>query len=217
MTDLQEHLAMQKTFLSNSIELFDRCEIEAIRLATTIRVLVHDTKHSTSLLQRLGQKEQVGYVDTAYEPNVFAGFNISGVAVEVEHNEFIANTPYAGLVAKEICSHHLGASMYFKPRFQHSLPKTAYPQLDFASWWGATIFDNKNGMTLSRRELVCWAANKDGGAHIDEKLPAGYESMKQAKQIRILVDGKTQDFQNVPLYASICQVGWELRKSVDGL
>jgi hypothetical protein len=69
-TDLIDHLKRQKAFLGRSSHAFDAgAEDEAVRLATVIRVLVHDTPNSTSLLTHLGVKEQLTYVDTAERIN----------------------------------------------------------------------------------------------------------------------------------------------------
>src|SRR4051794_38541440 len=63
--DLERLLREQVTFLRRSAEAYDAGdEAEAKRLATHVRVLVHDTESSHSLLGLLGVKEQLGYEDT---------------------------------------------------------------------------------------------------------------------------------------------------------
>src|SRR4051794_39690166 len=64
--ELRRKLAEQLDFLRRSVDLFDAGhESEAIRLAVPIRVLVHDTGKSTSLLQLLGVKDTQRFHDTA--------------------------------------------------------------------------------------------------------------------------------------------------------
>lgn len=54
--ELQAHLAEQLGFLERSADAFDNgYEDEAKRMATAIRVLVHDTNQSISLLKQLGR------------------------------------------------------------------------------------------------------------------------------------------------------------------
>src|SRR3954465_14733121 len=55
--ELQVHIARQLGYLRRSARLFDEGDRdEAIRIAVTIRVLLHDTGVSTSLLSLAGSK-----------------------------------------------------------------------------------------------------------------------------------------------------------------
>lgn len=63
--DLQRHLNEQLGFLERSTASFDQgYEDEAKRLAVTLRVLLHETAQSHSLLGQLGRR-QGAFVDTA--------------------------------------------------------------------------------------------------------------------------------------------------------
>lgn len=54
--ELMNHLYEQMAFLKRSAEHYDAGEFsEAKRLAATLRVLLHDTDRSVSLLSQLGQ------------------------------------------------------------------------------------------------------------------------------------------------------------------
>jgi hypothetical protein len=69
-----QHLHEQMTFLRGSAESYDAGDFsEAKRLATTLRLLLHDTKKSRSLLTHLGLKNKLRFVDTAGEirPDTF--------------------------------------------------------------------------------------------------------------------------------------------------
>ena len=60
--ELINHLQEQVRFLNASARSFDEgFEGEAKRLSLVIRVLLHDTKRSTSLLTSLGLKEKLWY------------------------------------------------------------------------------------------------------------------------------------------------------------
>lgn len=53
--DFKAHLSRQLTFLWRSCEAYDEGHTdEAVRIASVIRVLIHDTPKSTSLLNHLG-------------------------------------------------------------------------------------------------------------------------------------------------------------------
>jgi hypothetical protein len=65
---LLENLAESTQFLISSASSFDRgYEAEAKRLAVTLRVLLHDTPQSHSLLDLLGVKDQIRFTNTAAE------------------------------------------------------------------------------------------------------------------------------------------------------
>lgn len=67
--DLLGHLRDQFDFLETSGAGFDAGRTaESKRLATTIRILVHDTAASTSLLRQLDVKDDLLFVDTSVEP-----------------------------------------------------------------------------------------------------------------------------------------------------
>jgi hypothetical protein len=64
MPTFQQQLQEQIGFLDASCAAYDYGnKSEALRLATTIRVLVHDTSNSTSLLKHLGVKETMEMID----------------------------------------------------------------------------------------------------------------------------------------------------------
>jgi hypothetical protein len=57
--ELEDHLKEQLDFLITSCDLYDRGKLsEAKRIAATIRILFHDTKHSRSLLGQLEKKRK---------------------------------------------------------------------------------------------------------------------------------------------------------------
>ena len=65
--DLLVKLENQMAFIKSSASAFDSGNIrEAARLATSVRVLLHDTNSSHSLLKQLGVKNQIKYHDTAF-------------------------------------------------------------------------------------------------------------------------------------------------------
>jgi hypothetical protein len=211
----KEQLRRQKRFLLNSMHLFENFEEEAIRMATTIRVLVHDTTSSTSLLTHLDIKKSTQFYNTALPEGSFAGFNLNGVNVQVDWDDFIRNTPYAALVAKEIISVNGNIRMAFKPFAKNAnRDVNEYPTQGFDDWWEGKVYDDKNGKEMTRKQLILAASNKDGGAHVDTVLPPNYVAIKNSNFVDIIVDGQQRDFDNVPLYSSIYQVGWELLQSL---
>ena len=95
-THLKHQVLRQLRFIENSCVSFDNgFKDEAVRIATTIRVLIHDTKKSRSLLGLLDVKDKVKIISTIQQPDtknitLFDGistFTMNGVQPNLEiHN-----------------------------------------------------------------------------------------------------------------------------------
>lgn len=131
LDDLGRHLREQAQFLRNSADAYDRgFEGEARRMATVIRVLVHDTKRSKSLLGQLNLLH-IEFYDTAsnWNPKNLLGFH--------------------GLVQMRLWD---GPAEYRAPldnRSPHILRWTT-----FQKWWGKIVFVDRQRHSLSRKDLV---------------------------------------------------------------
>lgn len=142
--ELLQHLKRQMTFLRNSAAAYDQgSPEEAIRIAVVIRVLCHDTPNrSTSLLTHMGKRDTLHLVTTAkaLPPSI--------AAHPLDFGELLG-----GMV--------FGETIHYTP-----VPADS-PTIACPAWWSQTVFihDNK---PYSRGEVVRTAANKDGGAHVDE-------------------------------------------------
>jgi hypothetical protein len=154
--ELERHLSDNVRFLQASAAAFDSGFFgEAKRLATTIRVLVHDTGSSHSLLRLMGRKDQLAYVNTANAHN-----------------------------PRNLLSHHGLVGFRFGPdgaRYFAPLgdgpPSRNRPRATFADWWGEKVIVDNAGGIFTRKDLVLALANKDGGAHVDPKLDATYAAL----------------------------------------
>lgn len=192
----REHLIKQLGFLRRSCEAYDANYIdEAIRIATVIRVLIHDTKKSTSLLNHLGATT-INLLSTTEEPSSETFFYMGlGVKTATTTPDDITAT-YAPL---------------FDGPIQHFVP--------VSKWWNQVVYVLNPTTRLTRRDIVLAAANKDGGAHVDPKLDPMYEALAKEGATGALVyqrDGKvaTYTFTNAHLVA-IRQMGYELLHSPD--
>jgi hypothetical protein len=146
-------LRRQLGYLERSAALYDSGQVdEAIRIATTIRVLVHDTRNSTSLLSHLGAKT-IAFATTAKpEP----------IPVNVLFQEDLVSFTARGLGAKtdprDICCH-----------------------IPVDQWWGQVVHIAGRDAQLTRRSIVLFAANQDGGTHVDEEVsPHGRKLLEGA-------------------------------------
>jgi len=147
--ELEEHLERQLRFLEASSAAFDNgYEDEAVRLSLGVRILLHDTNNSRSLLSLLSKKN-IQFADTAFEPDSDSVAAHGGLV-------FIA----------------MGA---MQPRFVAGLDDVpSLRWISFDEWWNAPVFVDQKRNILTRKNLVLIAANQDGGAHVDPDLDEAY-------------------------------------------
>ncbi|MBM4724339.1 hypothetical protein GS439_19345 [Rhodococcus hoagii] len=148
--DLRADLDEQMYFLRASMEAYDRgAHIEAKRLAVTIRVLVHDTRMSRSLLGQMGVKERLRWL-----------FSGGGV-----HPANLLST--LSLTIMRLGGDGNGMSTFeYVPRQEDDMIAEGV-LTDFEIWWNAPVIKDSEQQEFSRKDLVLGLANKDGGAHID--------------------------------------------------
>ena len=226
LEDLNQHLKVQLYFLDTSLSNFSKQnniyqienkavgeakvleinpEVEAVRLATVIRVLVHDTNSSTSLLRHLGTKDEMEFINSA-SPNDGRLHSMTGL--HGVRGSGIGQ--YFGLVAKV----NSGSSLVATPLFQQHLKEwySSYERQNFEQWWESEIM-KVSGQGHTRAELVKNVANKDGGVHVDGMIPEKYHlSKRTALNLNIL--GIKTEFERNVVYASIAQIAWELLNSI---
>ncbi|MFJ2502533.1 hypothetical protein [Microbacterium sp. NPDC087592] len=152
--DLLQLLAEQLELLDLHCERFDSGRrVTSLSLSTTIRVLVHDTSSSHSVLGSLGVKETMRFLD-ASDYQRLAQFSKPGDR-RVQGSE-------PGLVAAFFPDE---GDPYFIPRFE--TPEPDLPERAFEDWWQLPTMSDDSGYEFSRRNLVLTVANKAGGAHVD--------------------------------------------------
>jgi hypothetical protein len=154
--ELVDRLREQLRFLERSGEAYDEgYHDEAKRLAVVIRVLLHDTNSSRSVLGLLGVKDQLKFTDTAGE-------------IEPEN---LLSTP--GLVMFRMG----GGEAEYVPPLDDLTPPRQNPPRPFDEWWTMHVTKDANGNLFARKDYVLSVANKEGGAHVDPQLdPRGLVS-----------------------------------------
>ncbi len=166
MSELEDQLARKILVLLGHCEQFDSSFDVAwiAEIATDVRVLVHDTDRSRSLLgqlQHLGRGSRtLHFLDTT-------GTGRGGVQTRAREGTLPDGFP--------LCSLRLG------PRGRNHVSYVARSDGDqsrfvsFDEWWTKPIVRLTTGETKSRKWLINTVANKDGGAHVDlEGRPAAY-------------------------------------------
>jgi hypothetical protein len=189
--DFIEHLRRQLGFLERSCASYDAgYKDEAIRIATIIRVLIHNTRASTSLLKHLNETT-INLLSTTTEPSP-------------------QTISFIGLGIMRITG---GKSDYVPKLGDGPSINASVPVI---KWWDQIVMV-LNGQRISRKDIVLAAANKDGGAHVDAELSAEYKALAKDGAVGSFVY-QTQDARvEAPIQGahlvSLRQLGYELLHS----
>lgn len=188
--ELQAQLQEQISFLKSSIKLFDEGNTaEAKRLATTIRVLFHESKTSTPLLKQL---------------NMLGGKFLS-TNIPFSPTNLLS---HGGLVA--IQASHIDV----KPvALLDDAP--VKQNLSFADWWSEIVFKDQKGNEFSRKDLITFLADQDGGAHVDPAIGEKFSDLSRKNSLMWskVKDDVEEDINHLELVA-IRQIAHEVLKSI---
>jgi hypothetical protein len=189
---LRDQLVRQMGFLQRSCILFDAgYHDEAIRIATAVRILLHDTSKSTSLLTLCHAK----------------GIHLLSTCEPMEQ--------------VQSCLFFEGLDRYstgsFSPKLGASTFKEEIPAL---MWWTQVVVLLEYNRHISRRDLVLAAANRDGGAHVDDLTPE-YQRLTDGSWVLAspcLSAGHDFDLINADIFRethfmALRQIGYEVLSS----
>lgn len=153
---LIEQVKRQLTYIERSCRIFDSGDRdEAIRIATHVRTLFHNTKNTKSLISYF-HRPHLHLLSTIEAPSgipyILLTGNLSKLSVEFKDGCIVGieSTPY--LQSEADANHRL---------------------VPLHQWWNEQVYVI-DGQSISRSDIVLWAANKDGGAHVDIELPQLY-------------------------------------------
>jgi len=169
-------------------------------LATTIRVLVHDTTSSHALLGQLGELTTMLFTDTS---------------LPINPNNLILS--HGGLVLMKMTT---GKGIEWVPRTEIPPSPGAEPRdVQFTPWWNTEVMRDSQGTLWSRRRMVLTIANKEGGAHIDPDRPVDVRAIEEENSMGWTyhdpINGD-QPMSDGPLMPSIRQIAYELEASITG-
>ncbi|UAA39804.1 hypothetical protein KIH87_05465 [Paraneptunicella aestuarii] len=176
-------------------------EVLALPISTAIRVLLHDTKNSTSLLTHLNKSKENFFSTNLKDSRecVHLGL-VRRVNIGVKDG--------VGGEAKYL---PLCYGKYFSTEEQGKY-------LSFNEWWEKEgIFVNEQS-TLTRKDLVLNVTNKDGGAHFDKKVKKNYDAFRHSWSggscLSGINSGIKRGYDNIPIYPAIRQIGYELLRTL---
>lgn len=195
-SDFSTHLAEQICFLQSSAKLYDAGnEIEAKRMATTLRILLYQSPNpkskSQSLLGQMHLRKSMKFVSTAQ--------------------------PYqANNLLTQQCLLYLNFSNG-KITFYPPLGKSHAYLCNLQQWANEIVLTDFKRNTYRRKDIITLLANKDGGAHVDAEIPDDLEALKSPNVTAWFVaraDGTQQTPENDAVYASMRQMAFEVLTSL---
>ena len=167
-------------------------------LATTIRVLVHDTNQSHALLAQVGELKRMPFINTSAPIN--------------PRNLLKA---HGGLVIMRIAT---GIGATWVPRVGLPPAPDAQPRdAQFAPWWNTDVMRDSDSTLWSRKRMVLAIANKEGGAHIDPEQPVDVHAIEEENSMGWTYQDPIKGDQPMsegPLLPSIRQIAYELEHSI---
>ncbi len=169
-------------------------------MAVTIRVLLHDTHDSISLLSQLSYKDKRFLNTSNYEGYIKTPWDV---------------LVYTGLIGTSLVPYE--NKIEFIPILD---PREDFPiqWREFKLWWKMVVMKKDTlGTTFERRDLILNMANKDGGAHVDPVIQSEYAAI--TRQNSFGVTGQVGKFQSPkpiphPEKAAVRQIAHEVLKSL---
>lgn len=182
----QEKLAEQLGFLKSSLQGYkDGNEAEALRIATTIRVLLHETGSSNPLLKQI-------------DPN-YLNLTI------LDTPEIVPSKPGGKILF--LFGVGVSVSIGKGPQPVTDLNNPKLQLLPLKQWWNrpVLVFSDPNGqqVSFSRKNLLLILANKEGGAHVESKVPVAYEKYVVDAGVPFIVNGVKTDSVHLAQFASV--------------
>lgn len=197
--ELREKLNQQIELLILANENFDRGkEITALHIGSIIRVLLHQTNQSHSLFDQLDIKK-IPFFDTAHNIN---------------------KGKYLGLIIKFMSdvTDGKGGEVLYKPIYTSDFHFKNKNWIDFDSWWNKKIFINGNGDSLTRKELILFLANQEGGSHVDPQIDEIYDKFRHSYSGGVKIFGGSsgieRKFDNIPVFPAARQISFELLETL---
>lgn len=160
MDRFKEQLATHLRFIERSCHAYDAGDkAEVQRIATSARVIFHQTKSSTSLLTHLSATG-ISMLSTTCSP---AGpgqpSNLASLVVQVTDQ---------------------GATFKSRALLGNAKMRRFVP---FTEWWENEVVCLTVKAQMTRKSLVQAVADQDGGAHVDATLKPGYAAIKSGADL----------------------------------
>lgn len=197
--DYMAQLKKQAVFINNSCDLYDKgFHDEAIRIASALRIIFLKSRTNKSIIEKLPVATMFS---TAGGAPPGASFFPNLTALKI--------TKYVGdpeFIPKIHVTDDSGKLVTPKGRF-----------ISLNEWWEKEpVYVLANNEVYVRKSLAKMVADKDGGTHVDENIPANYEKLISGAGCSITLNPETEKrtvpFKNAHLSA-LRQIGFEVLHS----
>jgi hypothetical protein len=166
-------------------------------MATNIRILVYDKGDSSrSLLKQLGRKH-INFYDTS------RGIDHQNLIPAIQHSLAVMRLEMSG-------------SATYRPYLDDLLPPGNGRFVRFEDWWNAPVMLDSERNVWTRKDIVLIVANKDGGAHVDSKLPEKYWKLTRTDSSgwKWTVNGNSVDVKDA-VFAAVRQMAHEVMRTLE--
>ena len=157
-SDIRELYEDQLQFLKASAAQYDAGQLTSYRrMATALRVLLHETGTSRSLISQMSlETRQFLTCSASPRPeNLMVDCDLIALLIPTE----------AGKRAMWISG----------------LDNWAMEFTSFESWWSDPVINDGKACVFSRSSLVLHVANQDGGSHVDPEIDQSFEEMRKTR------------------------------------
>ena len=126
--------------------------------------LLHDTRQSHSLLEQLGAKASLQFLDTRHRPVAAPGSQIAA-----PHDVPMGMVLLTATLSAAPEPH--GEWSWRVVPVLGSDPERSQSRKHFEAWWRDSIIGLRSGETFTRSDFVLDIAHREGGAHVDPDPP----------------------------------------------
>lgn len=194
-SELFEELGEQLQLLKAACRSYDSgLEASGKHIAVSLRLLLHNTSKSHSLLGQLGllDKELLDSAGPLSPSNLLSECNLVLLAKSKSGGRY-APLVFAG---------------------DSPLPMR---KVSFTVWWTEPILKDNSGRKFSRRDLVQHVADTDGGAHVDPGLDEAYLAFSRANSLGWVFEGSgiNEAFKGRPELACMRQIAHEVLTTLE--
>lgn len=156
LAEFAELLEDQLSHLQDSCTKFDKGELnEYRRIAMSVRMIAYDQGQSISLLTHNSLKRRA----------------FANSACPLREGNLVSECDLIEMVIRPNAA---------KPaEYRACLDGSAIEFVEFDVWWNSPVMSDQVHDPFSRKDIIKYVANQDGGAHVDGGIDAAFEKMRK--------------------------------------
>lgn len=215
--DLRRHVAEHLELLTDAANRYDEGRLLYARtMATSLRVLLHQTNRSHALLDQVGRLATTRWLDTAGQIIESNLASTSGLIVSrVMFLDEVGSTEMTYVPVGDNFQHRTNLRQRTRS-FGVGREPAAGRFLRFEDWWTTPVFRDGYRSDFSRKDLVLAIANQDGGAHVDPGIDEAYHRLSRGNSLgwSTMSGDSPEPPLNSPVPPAIRQITHEVLRSL---